>query len=127
MAQRVKLLPGMWETWGSIPESGRYAGEGNGKPTPVLLPGEPHGGRSLIGYSPWGRKEWDTTERFHFSFCLPFLGLHCLSKLLITLSQYLSLKLGVFRLHQPLFPHLDKIPLTCPSETEFLTLIPFSL
>ena len=28
---------------GSIPESGRSAGEGNGYPTPVFLPGEPHG------------------------------------------------------------------------------------
>ena len=35
--------------------------------TPVLLPGESHGGRSLVGYSPWGRKESDTTERLHFS------------------------------------------------------------
>ena len=30
--------------------------------TPVFLPGEPHGQRSLMGYSPWGRKESDTTE-----------------------------------------------------------------
>ena len=32
-------------------------------PTPVLLPGESHGRRSLVGYSPWGHKEWDVTER----------------------------------------------------------------
>ena len=32
------------------------------QPTPVLLPGESHGGRSLVGYSPWGPKELDTTE-----------------------------------------------------------------
>ena len=31
------------------------------QPTPVLLPGEFHGQRSLAGYNPWGRKEWDTT------------------------------------------------------------------
>ena len=31
-------------------------------PTPVLLPGESHGQRSLVGYSPWGHKESDTTE-----------------------------------------------------------------
>ena len=37
-------------------------------PTPVLLPGESHGQRSLVGYSPWGRKESDTTERLHFHF-----------------------------------------------------------
>ena len=38
-------------------------------PTPVLLPGKSHGRRSLVGCSPWGREELDTTERlpFHFS------------------------------------------------------------
>ena len=34
-------------------------------PTPVLLPGKFHGQRSLVGSSPWGRKESDTTERLH--------------------------------------------------------------
>ena len=33
------------------------------QPTPVFLPGESHGQRTLIGYSPWGRKESDMTER----------------------------------------------------------------
>ena len=33
--------------------------------TPVLLPGKHHGQRSLVGYSPWRRKESDTTERLH--------------------------------------------------------------
>ena len=37
-------------------------------PTPVPLPGKPHGRRSQVGLSPWGRKESDTTERFHFPF-----------------------------------------------------------
>ena len=36
------------------------------QPTPVLLPGKFHGLRILIGYSPWGHKELDTTERLHF-------------------------------------------------------------
>ena len=38
-------------------------------PTPVLLPGKSHGRRSLVGCSPWGCEESDTTERlpFHFS------------------------------------------------------------
>ena len=31
-------------------------------PTPVFLPGESHGKRSLEGYSPWGPKESDTTK-----------------------------------------------------------------
>ena len=39
-------------------------------PTPVLLPGKPHGWRSLVGCSPWGRSESDTTERLHFQFSL---------------------------------------------------------
>ena len=30
--------------------------------TPVFLPGESYGQRSLVGYNPWGRKELDTTE-----------------------------------------------------------------
>ena len=37
------------------------------QPTPVLLPGESHGRRSLVGYSSWSRKESDMTERLHFS------------------------------------------------------------
>ena len=36
--------------------------------TPALLPGKSHGRRRLIGYSPWGREESDTTERLHFTF-----------------------------------------------------------
>jgi len=36
----------------SIPGSGRSPGEGKWNPTPVLLPGESHGGRRLVGYSP---------------------------------------------------------------------------
>ena len=38
------------------------------QPTPVLLPGKSHGQRSVVGYSPWGRKESDTTKRLHFHF-----------------------------------------------------------
>ena len=48
---------------GSIPGLGRYPGEGNGKPTPVLVPGEFHEERGLTGYSSWSHKELDTTER----------------------------------------------------------------
>ena len=39
-------------------------------PTPVLLPGKSHGQRSLVGCSPWGREESDTTERLHVHFSL---------------------------------------------------------
>ena len=43
-------------------------------PTPVLLPGKSHGWRSLVGCSPWGREESDTTERPHFHFSLSCTG-----------------------------------------------------
>ena len=43
-------------------------------PTPVLLPGKSHGWRSLVGCSPWGRKESDTTEQLHFHFSLSCIG-----------------------------------------------------
>ena len=36
--------------------------------TPVFLPGESHGWRSLVGYSPWDHKELDTTEQLPFPF-----------------------------------------------------------
>ena len=44
------------------------------QPTPVLLPGKSHGRRSLVGCSPWGREESDTTERLHFHFSLSCIG-----------------------------------------------------
>ena len=37
------------------------------QPTPVLLPGKFLGRRSLVGYSPWGHRELDTTEQLHFT------------------------------------------------------------
>ena len=45
---------------GLIPGKGGSPREGNGNP--VFLPGKDHGQRSLVGYSPWARKELDTTE-----------------------------------------------------------------
>ena len=35
------------------------------QPTPLFLPGKPHGQRNLVGYSPWGCEESDTTEHAH--------------------------------------------------------------
>ena len=57
----VKSPPTMQETefdpWvGKIPWRREW------QPTLVFLPGEFHGQRSLVGYSPWGRKESDMTE-----------------------------------------------------------------
>ena len=45
------------------------------QPTPVLLPGKSHGQRSLVNYSPWDRKESDTTEQLHFLICTTSLSI----------------------------------------------------
>ena len=50
------------EDLGSIPQSGRSTKKGMAT-TPVFLPGELFGQRSLVGYSSWGRKELETTEQ----------------------------------------------------------------
>ena len=44
------------------------------QPSPVLLPGEYHGRRSLVGYSSWGCWELDMTERLRLHFSLSCLG-----------------------------------------------------
>ena len=62
------------ERWkGTDKESLEWAGR-QWHPTPVLLPGKSHGRRSLVGCSPWGRKESDTTERLPFHFSLSCIG-----------------------------------------------------
>ena len=43
-------------------------------PTPGLLPGQFHGWKSLVGCSPWGHYQSDTTERLHFHFSLSCIG-----------------------------------------------------
>ena len=54
-------------------------------PTAVLLPGKSHGWRSLVGCSPWGLEESDTTERLHFHF-----HFHALEKEMATHSSVLA-------------------------------------
>ena len=61
MAQMVKNLPAMQETWVRSLCWEDPLEEGM-QPTPVFLPGESHGQRSLAGYGPWGHKDSDTTE-----------------------------------------------------------------
>ena len=66
LGQMVKNPPAMWETQSSIPV-GKIPWRTERLPTPVFLPGESHGRRSLVGYSAWGRKEWDMAERLTLS------------------------------------------------------------
>ena len=73
VAQMIKRPPAMWET--HVRSLGREDPlQKEWQSTPALLPGKPHGWRSLIGYSPWGSKESDTTEPLHFRFIL-FMGI----------------------------------------------------
>ena len=65
-----------------IPGLGRSPGEGNGwLPTPVILPGEFHGQRSLASYSPRSRKESDMTER------LSLTHSSCFSKVILRMDR----------------------------------------
>ena len=68
---------------GFNPWVGKISWRRKWQPTPVFLSGKAHGRRSLIGYSPWGRKESDTTERLYF---------------LISIDNTLSNKNDTFRL-----------------------------
>ena len=73
VAQTVKNLPTIWETWvQSLAREDPLGGEDPLKwlPTPVFLPGKSHGQRSLAGYSPQGCKESDMIEQQHFRLSL---------------------------------------------------------
>ena len=67
---------------GPIPELGRSPGGGHGNPPQYFCLENPHGQRSLVGYSPWGCKEWDTTEQLSTAVCglspLGFYGMQLL-------------------------------------------------
>ena len=60
VAQRVKNLPAMWETW--VRSLGWEDPLEDGNLFSISLE-NPHGQRSMVGYSPWGLKELDTTEQ----------------------------------------------------------------
>ena len=67
VAQMVKCLPAMWETQvQSLSQEDPLEKEMATHSS--TLAWKSHGQRSLVGYSPWGRKELDTTERLHFPF-----------------------------------------------------------
>jgi len=62
LVQTVKNLPEKQETQ-VLPWVGKIFWRREWQSTPVFSPGEFHGQRSLVGYSPWGCKESDMTER----------------------------------------------------------------
>ena len=65
---RGKNLPANARDMGSMPWVENIPWRRKWPPTPVCLPGESHGQRSLAGYSPWGQRELDTTEHAHARF-----------------------------------------------------------
>ena len=70
-------------------------------PTPVLLPGESHGQRSLAGYSPWGRRESDTTEQLNCNKLFPLRltdpSLVCPPHAMISIPHHRTL----IKVHEP--------------------------
>ena len=85
VVQLVKNQPAMRETWilslgwedplekGKVTHSSILRRR-QWHPTPALLPGKSHRRRSLVGCSPWGHEELDTTEQLHFHFSLSCIG-----------------------------------------------------
>ena len=65
VAHMVKKLPNAGGL-GLIPESGRSPAEENGNPLQYSCLENPHGQRSLVGCSPWGRTESDMAEQLTF-------------------------------------------------------------
>ena len=59
------------------------------QPTPVLLPGKSYRQRSLVGYSPWGRKESDMTERLHLTLVENYLDCNNCSHLVLAVCFYI--------------------------------------
>ena len=112
MAQTVKNLPTIRETWvlslvKKIPWRREWL------PTPVLLPGEPHGQRSLVDYSPWGRQELDTIERLTLSLTrglliVPIIQTLKLSQLMFIASVSSHWNSLVWRCHVTWNPKLPK-------------------
>ena len=76
----VKNLPANAGDAGSIPGLGRSPGEGNGNPLQYYCLENPMD-RGAVGYSPWGRKESDTTERLHFHILLSVFIIQYISSL----------------------------------------------
>ena len=97
MAQRLKHLPAMQETWvRSLGQEDPLEKEMATHSS--ILAGESHGRRSLVGYSPWGRKESDTTERLHF---LSFFLVVIYSRFRIT---------GYFCVLKAVYPQINSSP-----------------
>ena len=92
------------------------------QPTPVFLPGETHGRRSLVGCSPWGRTESDTTEEtwqqhtHNFGRILP-------NQKLCSDGQLYGWDIALARLHQMGFCHMGSSSSCKPPYVECITCV----
>ena len=111
----VKNLPAMWETWDQSLGWKRR----EWLPTPVFLPGESHGQRSLVGYRPWGHREQLPLSLFNYKRNTWLLCVHAQSLSYVRLcnhkdcsppgSSVYGILLQEYRSGLP-FPSLEDLP-----------------
>ena len=98
MALLVKNLPTNAGDISLIPGSGKIPWK-RGCPSPVFLPGEFHGQRNLMGYSPWVHKEPDMTEWLTLSLFMPKTPNVCLQLQLLSQTPEMSIQTPAQLLH----------------------------
>ena len=89
VAQTVNCLPAMRRP-GIDPPVRKIPWRRKWQPTPAPLLGKSHERRSLIGYSPWGHKQLDTTERLLSFICRVF---SCVVEEVLAMTSVFSAKL----------------------------------
>ena len=90
----------------SIPGLGRSPGEGHGNPLQYSYLENPHGQRSLAGYSPWGYKESDMTERLSTTqtMALVFLLQCLLPRHKIKIMYFIKKKTNTYNVRTSMIP-----------------------
>ena len=81
---------------GSVPGLGRFPGGGHGNPLQCSCLENPHGQRSLAGYSPWGHKESDTTEQLTHAAYQPDVLNSSILKVICSTKEISALFLPLF-------------------------------
>ena len=107
VAQTVKCLSTMWETWvwslGLIPGLGRFPGEGNGNPLQYFLPWKSHRRRSLVHATTHAvAKSRARLSDFTFTFFLT-LTYPCIPKIRSVSFKCTELKLPIFWISRPFY------------------------
>ena len=87
VAQTVKNLSAMQETQVQSLGQEDPLEKGMGIPTPVFLPEELQGQRSLVGYSPWGHKELDVTEHAHIHTYMQMYSIYYITESLYCIPE----------------------------------------